>query len=127
MTHPRWLTLDEVIDSHDKQLKRFGGPAGTRDAGALESALARPINRYHYGDQDLANLAASYAFGLAPNHAFVDGNKRIAFVAMMLFLRLNGVMFRPAQAPATAIILALAAGEVSEESLARWIRDNWPA
>jgi death-on-curing protein len=126
MSEPRWLTLDEVIAAHDRQLKRFGGPSGTRDPGALESALARRINRYHYGDEDLANLAASYAFGLVRNHAFVDGNKRIAFVAMMLFLRLNGVAFRPEQAPATAIILALAAGEVSENSLARWIRDNWP-
>jgi death-on-curing protein len=127
MTEPRWLTLDEVIAAHDKQLKRFGGPSGTRDPGALESALARPINRFHYGDEDLANLAASYAFGLARNHAFIDGNKRIAFVAMMLFLRRNGIMFRPEQAPATVMFLALAAGEVSEDSLARWIRDNWPA
>jgi death-on-curing protein len=126
MTEPRWLTLDEVIAAHDKQLKRFGGPSGIRDPGALES-VARPINRFHHGDEDLATLAASYAFGLARNHAFVDGNKRISFVAMMVFLRLNGIMFRPEQAPATSIILSLAAGEVSEESLARWIRDNWPA
>lgn len=127
MSAPRWLSTEEVIVAHDRQLRRFGGPPGLRDRSALESALARPVNRYHYGTSDLAELAAAYAFGLARNHAFVDGNKRIAFVAMMVFLRLNGVPFAPEQAPAAAIILALAAGEVSEESLARWIRDNWPA
>ncbi len=74
-----------------------------------------------------AMLAAAYAFGLAKNHAFVDGNKRIAFMTMMLFLRKNGIAFAPTQAHATHIILSLAAGEVSEESLARWIRDNWPS
>ena len=83
-------------------------------------------HRYHAGETDLAALAAAYAFGLARNHSFVDGNKRIAFVAVMAFLRKNDVPFSPAQAPSAAIILALAAGEVSEESLTRWIRDNWP-
>ncbi len=75
----------------------------------------------------MAALAAAYAFGLARNHAFVDGNKRIAFQAMMVFLRGNGIAFAPEPAQATALILSLAAGEVSEESLTRWIRDNWPA
>lgn len=126
MSEPRWLTLDQVKIAHEKQLKRFGGPGGIRDAGALESALAQPVNRYHAGETDLAALAAAYAFGLARNHSFVDGNKRIAFVAVMAFLRKNDVPFSPAQAPSAAIILALAAGEVSEESLTRWIRDNWP-
>jgi death on curing protein len=74
----------------------------------------------------LADLAAAYAFGLAKNHAFVDGNKRVAFMTMMVFLRRNDIPFAPDQAHATAIIMALAAGEVSEESLARWVRDNWP-
>ena len=92
----------------------------------LESALARPKNRWHYGETDLAVLAAAYAFGLAQNHPFVDGNKRAAFHALVVFLRMNDVDFRPDPAQATAIILALAAGEVSEESLARWITDNWP-
>lgn len=126
MSEPRWLTLEEVMIAQEKQLKAFGGPAGVRDQGALESALSRPINRYHYGDFDLAVLAASLAFGLARNHAFVDGNKRIAFVATLAFLRLNDVRFSPDQKLATAMYVALAAGEVSEESLARWIRDNWP-
>ena len=126
MSEPRWLTLEEVMIAQEKQLKAFGGPAGVRDQGGLESALSRPINRYHYGDFDLAVLAASLAFGLARNHAFVDGNKRIAFVATLAFLRLNGVRFAPDPKLATAMYVALAAGEVSEESLARWIRDNWP-
>ena len=125
-SEPIWLTLDQITVGHEKQLKTFGGPGGVRDQGALESALARPINRFHYGDREFAALAASYAFGLARNHAFVDGNKRIAFVAMMAFLRRNGVRFAPDPRAAAAIILALAAGEVSEDSLARWIRDNWP-
>ena len=126
MTEPVWLPLQTIIDLQSEQLARFGGPDGIRDSGLLESALARPVNRWHYGETDLAALAASYAFGLARNHAFVDGNKRIAFQAMMTFLRLNDVAFAPEPAHATTIILALAAGEVSEESLARWIRDNWP-
>lgn len=126
MSEPRWLSTEEVLVAHDRQLRRFGGPPGLRDQGALESALSRPQNRFHYGVTDMSELAAAYAFGLARNHAFVDGNKRIAFVAMMAFLRLNGIAFAPDQASSAAIILALAAGEVSEESLARWIRDNWP-
>ena len=126
MSEPRWLTLEEVKTVHARQLRLFGGPAALRDAGAPESALARPVNRFHYGETDLARLAAAYAFGLARNHPFMDGNKRIAFLAMMMFLRLNGVAFAPDQAHATAIIVALAAGDVSEDSLARWITDNWP-
>lgn len=126
MSEPRWLSLGEALAAHEKQLKRFGGPAGVRDQGALESALARPVNRFHYGETDLAALAAAYAFGLARNHAFVDGNKRIAFLAMMIFLRLNRVAFAPDPARATAIIMSLAAGETSEDALTRWVRDNWP-
>jgi death-on-curing protein len=93
----------------------------------LQSALERPINKWRDEGSSVAELAAAYAFGLAKNHAFVDGNKRIAFMAMVTFLTKNGVRFDPNPAYATAIILALAAGEVSEASLTRWIRDNWPA
>jgi death-on-curing protein len=88
--------------------------------------LDRPVNKWHYENAGLPELAAADAFGLAKNHPFVDGNKRIAFIAMVTFLRKNGIAFRPEQAQSTAIILALAAGEVSEKILARWIRDNWP-
>lgn len=123
---PAWITYDQVIAIHSRQLRRFGGAAGLRDEGLLRSALERPVNKWHYEQLELAELAAAYAFGLAKNHAFVDGNKRIAFMTMMVFLRKNGVRFSPDQGHATAIIMALAAGEVSEESLARWIRDNWP-
>ena len=123
MSEPIWLEVEEVIDMHAEQLATFGGPEGIRDHGLLESAI---FNQWHYGQTDLAALAAAYAFGLARNHAFVDGNKRIAFHAMMVFLRGNDIAFAPDPAHATEIILSLAAGEVSEESLTRWIRDNWP-
>jgi death on curing protein len=123
---PKWLTYDQVIAIHSRQLRRFGGAAGLRDDGLLRSAIERPINKWHYEQAELPELAAAYAFGLAKNHAFVDGNKRMAFMSMMTFLWKNGVRFAPDQAQATNIIMSLAAGEVSEESLARWIRDNWP-
>jgi death on curing protein len=127
MSEPIWLDVDEVVDMHAEQLAIFGGPEGVRDRGLLESAILRPVNQWHYGQTDLAALAAAYAFGLARNHAFVDGNKRAAFHAMMVFLRGNGIPFAPDPAHATAMILALAAGEVNEEGLTRWIRDNWPS
>jgi death-on-curing protein len=123
---PRWLTYDQVIAIHSRQLRRFGGAPGLRDDGLLHSAIERPVNKWHYEQAELSELAAAYAFGLAKSRAFVDGNKRIAFMSMVVFLRKNGVRYAPVQAHATNIIISLAAGEVSEESLARWIRDNWP-
>jgi len=123
---PKWLTYEQVIAIHSRQLRRFGGAAGLRDEGPLRSALDRPINKWHYQQTELPELAAAYAFGFAKNHAFVDGNKRMAFMSMMTFLWRNDVRFAPDQAQATKIIMSLAAGEVSEESFARWIRDNWP-
>src|ERR1700688_2041327 len=123
-SEPKWLTYDQVIAIHSRQLRRFGGAVGLRDDGLLRSAIERPINKWHYEHAELPELAAAYAFGLAKNHAFVDGNKRIAFMSMMTFLRKNSVWFAPDQAHATKIMLSLAAGEVSEQSLARWIRDN---
>jgi death-on-curing protein len=126
VTEPRWLDSSIVIDIHAEQLALFGGPDGVRDIGLLESALARPLNKFGYGESDLAALAAAYAFGIARNHPFVDGNKRAAFASIIVFLGLNGIDFDVPPEAATAIILSLAAGEVSEESLARWIRDNLP-
>ena len=126
MKEPIWLSTDLVIAIHDEQLRQFGGPPGLRDQGLLESALGRPLNKYAYGNEDLAELAAAYGFGLARNHAFVDGNKRIAFLAMITYLGLNGIDLVVPEAEAVVIMLGVAAGEVSEESLARWIRDNWP-
>lgn len=126
MSEPLWLTPAIVIDAHAEQLALFGGPAGIRDQGMLESALDRPRNKFAYGDDDLASLAAAYAFGISRNHPFVDGNKRSAFTAMIMFLAINDIAFMVPEADATVMMLSLAAGEVSEESLARWIRDNWP-
>ena len=126
MTEPEWLDVNIVLDVHAEQLALFGGADGIRDLGLLESALARPNNKFAYGESDLAALAAAYGFGLARNHPFVDGNKRAAFGSIIVFLGLNGIDFDVAPEQATAMILGLAAGEVSEENLARWIRDNWP-
>jgi death-on-curing protein len=95
-----------------------------RDQGALESALSRPRNKWLYENADLPALGATLAYGIARNHAFVDGNKRAAFLSMAAFLRLNGVRFAPSQASATAMMLSLAAGEVDESGLTRWIVDN---
>jgi death-on-curing protein len=123
---PKWITYDQAVAIHSRQLRRFGGAAGLRDEGMLRSALERPVNKWSYERVGLPELAAAYAFGLAKNHAFVDGNKRIAFMAMMVFLRKKGIPFAPDQVQATKVILALAAGEISEQSLARWIVDNLP-
>jgi death-on-curing protein len=126
MNEPIWLDVEILIDLHAEQLALFGGPDGIRDQGMLEAALGRPINKFTYGEGDLAALAAAYAFGIARNHPFVDGNKRAAFGALIVFLGLNGIDFLVPPESATAIILSLAAGEVDEEGLTRWIRDNWP-
>ncbi|MEA2345762.1 MAG: death on curing protein [Thermoanaerobaculia bacterium] len=127
MNEPVWLEVEILIDLHAEQLALFGGPDGIRDRGMLESALGRPINKFSYGETDLAALAAAYGFGIARNHPFVDGNKRAAFGAIIVFLGLNDIDFLVAPESATAMILALAAGEVNEEGLTRWIRDNWPS
>jgi death-on-curing protein len=126
MNEPIWLDVEILIDLHAEQLALFGGPDGIRDQGMLESALGRPINKFIYGETDLAVLAAAYAFGIARNHPFVDGNKRAAFGALIVFLGLNEIDFLVPPESASAMILALAAGEVNEEGLTRWIRDNWP-
>lgn len=126
MSEPVWLDVEILVDLHAEQLALFGGPDGIRDQGMLEFALGRPINKFSYGENDLAALAAAYAFGIARNHPFVDGNKRAAFGALIVFLGLNDIDFQVSPESATAIILALAAGEVSEQGLTRWIRDNWP-
>ena len=119
-----WLDVEILIDLHAEQLALFGGPDGIRDQGMLESALGRPINKFTYGETDLAALAAAYAFGIARNHPFVDGNKRAAFASTIVFLGLNGVDFDAPPEAATAIILGMAAGEIDEDRPARWIADN---
>jgi death-on-curing protein len=126
VTEPKWLDTTIALDVHAEQLALFGGPDGVRDLGLLESALARPLNKFAYGESDLGALAAAYAFGIARNHPFVDENKRTAFASLMVFLGLNGIDFDVPPEQATASILGLSAGEVSEENLARWISDNLP-
>ena len=127
MNEPIWLDVEIMLDLHAEQLALFGGPDGVRDQGMLEFVLGRPVNKFTYGETDLAALAAAFAFGIARNHPFVDGNERAAFGAIIVFLGLNDVDFLVPPESATAIILSLAAGEISEESLTRWIRDNWPS
>ena len=121
---PRWLDESVALAVHDRQLAEHGGPSGVRDAGALASALARPVNRWSYGEDDPAALAAAYAFGIARNHPFVDGNKRTAWVLARLFLRLNGHVLAFAERDAVATVLALAAGELGEDELANWLLDH---
>jgi death-on-curing protein len=126
MGEPLWLTRDIIVAIHDEQLAIHGGASGLRDEGMLASALDRPRNKWLYEQAELADLAAGYAFGVARNHPFVDGNKRTSLLALYTFLGVNGIDFIVPEAEAAAIIIALAAGEVDEEGLTRWIRDNWP-
>jgi death-on-curing protein len=126
VNEPFWLTTAMVVAIHDEQLALHGGSAGLRDAGMLESALHRPRNKWEYENAELPELAAAYGYGIARNHPFVDGNKRTSLLAIFTFLGVNGVEFIVPEAEAATMILSLAAGEVSEESLTRWIRDNWP-
>lgn len=121
---PVWLASPLTLAVHDRQLAEHGGATGTRDLGALESALARPINQWSYGETDLVRLAAALAYGIARNHPFTDGNKRTAWVAARLFLKRNGVAISYAREDAIAVVLALAAGELSEEELADWFRQR---
>jgi death-on-curing protein len=127
MSEPFWLTRQIIIAIHDEQLAIHGGASGLRDEGMLESALDRRKNKWSYENAELAELAAAYAFAIARNHPFVDGNKRTSLLALYTFLGVNGVEFDVPEAEAAAIILSLAAGEVNEEGLIRWIRDNWPS
>lgn len=123
MTGPwTWIQPAVLLAVHDEQLAEHGGPSGLRDAGLLESALARPQQIATYGQPDVAALAAAYGFGLARNHPFVDGNKRTAFIAIELFLALNGHELQASDLDCVTTMLALAAGELSEEALAGWIR-----
>ena len=125
MSEPFWLTRRIIIAIHDEQLVIHGGASGLRDEAMLESALDRPRSKWSCESADLPALAAAYAFGIARNHPFVDGNKRASLLALYTFYGLNGIDFVVPEAEAAAMILSLASDEVSEESLTRWIRDNW--
>jgi len=122
MTGWRWVDQHSLILLHDESLAEHGGVSGIRDEGLLQSALARPLNLVAYGQPDLADLAAAYGVGLAKNHPFVDGNKRAAFLAIGLFLALNGKRLVTSQAEATLTMLDVAAGAMDEQGLANWLR-----
>jgi death-on-curing protein len=119
-----WIDANVILAVHEEQLAEHGGGAGVRDPGLMDSALARPINLAAYGQPDVAELAAAYGFGLARNHPFVDGNKRTAFVAVELFLALNGWLLNASDADCVLTMLALAAGELDEPTFAAWLRDH---
>jgi death on curing protein len=119
-----WIEANVIYAIHDEQLAEHGGSTGVRDSGLLESALARPRNLAVYGQPDAADLAAAYGYGIARNHPFVDGNKRTAFVAVELFLELNGYELTSADADCVLTMLALASGEIGESTFANWIRRN---
>jgi death on curing protein len=128
MTERVWIEREALETLHGRSLQQFGGPPGIRDDNLFESALARPRNLFaDTGIGDIPLLAASYAFGLAKNHAFVDGNKRVAFQAMTLFLALNGYSLVADKADAITTFLSLAAGDLSEDELAAWIRGHMVA
>ncbi|GJL94748.1 MAG: death-on-curing protein [Hyphococcus sp.] len=119
-----WVPKNVVYGAHAKSLAAYGGAEGVRDEGLLESALARPENLVAYGEPEVFELAAAYAFGLVRNHPFVDGNKRTAFLTTALFLEINGYTLGASEEEATATMLAFAAGEVSEEEFAFWLKEN---
>lgn len=120
----RFLSRPLVERLHQRQIERFGGAYGLRDPGALESALMRPMNKVAYGSDDIFELAAAYLYGLAMNHAFVDGNKRIAIVAAGVFLMDNGHMIETEESILYQFVLSLAAGEIDEEGATRFLRDH---
>ncbi len=119
-----WIEESVVWAVHEAQLAEHGGSTGVRDPGLLASALARPLNQVAYGEPDAATLAAAYAFGIARNHPFIDGNKRTAFVCAELFLALNGYQLQAEDANCVSTMLALAAGDLPEAEFADWLRTN---
>ena len=120
----RWVDRRALLLLHAESLAEHGGGVGLRDESLLESALARAENLAAHGSPDVADLAASYGFGLAKNHPFIDGNKRAAFLAVGLFLHLNGYRLRASQAEATLTVLGLAAGDITEPEFAAWLREH---
>ena len=125
MIEPRRLAVVHILAIHSDQIQAHGGSLGLRDRGLLESALERPRNRLHYDpDADLPALAAAYGFGLANNHPFVDGNKRVAFQSMYLFLGLNGFRIEALEEEVVTTVLSLASGDLDEPALADWLRHH---
>ncbi len=124
MKEPIWVLRAVIEAVHEAQLVEHGGAVGVRDAGLLESALARRLNQFTYGTTDLCDLAAAYAFGIARNHPFVDGNKRTAFLAAYIFLGMNGFALVADEVSAATAMLELAAGHATEAEFAVWLREN---
>ena len=124
MSSWKWINRQVLLLLHDESLAEHGGASGLRDEGLIDSALARPLNLALYEQPDLASLAASYGLGLAKNHGFVDGNKRVAFLAVGLFLSINGYRLVTTQVDATLTMLDVAAGEIEEAAFAQWIRTH---
>ena len=120
----RWLDAGAVAAIHDAQLAEHGGRAGVRDGSLLDSALARARNRAAYAEFDIADLAAAYGWGIAHDHPFVDGNKRTAFVAVELFLMLNGFALTAGDSDCVIVMLSMAAGDIDESGFAAWIREH---
>lgn len=127
MSEPVWVPLAAVVAIHDRQIARHGGASGMRDRALLEMGCARAMNLAVYTDSGLAEIAAAYAFGISRAHAFVDGNKRTAFVTALTFLRLNGHSFRPDTIEGVRMMESLAAGEISEADFARWLATGMSA
>ena len=121
MSEPIWVPLAAVLAIHDRQIARHGGASGMRDRALLEMGCARAINLAAYADSGLVEIAAAYAFGICKAHAFVDGNKRTAFVTALTFLRLNGYSFRPQAIEGVRMMENLATGQVSEANFAKWL------
>jgi death-on-curing protein len=125
IAEPRWITKHGLLLLHDRSLALHGGAEGMRDEGLLDSALARPLNRFHYEEvSDLAALAATYAGAIAANHPFIDGNKRAAFLSAGLCLEKNGIELIADEADAALTILSLAAGKTTVDELTDWLRSN---
>ena len=124
MSEPRWLLRSLVDAMHDMQLAEHGGAPGIRDQNMLASALDRPVNAFHYGVNDLHELAAAYAFGIAKNHPYVDGNKRTAFLCAAVFLSINGMQLVADEAAATQAVLDLASGGIDQAGFSQWLKDN---
>ena len=124
MAEPRWVARLVVDAIHLDQIREHGGLAGVRDVNALESALARPRQKWHYEQADVPTLAAAYGLGLCPTHPYRDGNQRVAFVVMVVFLELNGLQFEADEADVVTTVLALADGGLTEGELAEWTRQR---
>ncbi|MBM3242818.1 type II toxin-antitoxin system death-on-curing family toxin [Candidatus Poribacteria bacterium] len=124
MPEPAWLSRILLDYMHAELIRNYGGSPGIRDANLIESALARPRNKWSYGEKDIAELAAAYGYGLARNHGYVDGNKRIAFMAMFVFLYQNGFFLDAPNSEVVSVMLEVTEGNLSEDALSEWIQSR---